>query len=169
MPPDINASDGKGTISLAEEFQRLPPTAAGNANCPQQLMRVYRPGLPPPPSNEWVDPVPGPTLRAHVGELVQLTFVNEVDANRFDRNVVLGPNGCMQVGKEGSLYPGNPGPFDIFPDCLHASSTANIHYHGTHTNPNATGDNVFLEIVPLPRDNAGDLTTKTAEAMVGLA
>jgi FtsP/CotA-like multicopper oxidase with cupredoxin domain len=168
LPAEINASDGKGTISLAEEFQRLPPTAAGNANCPQQLMRVYRPGLPPPPSNDLLNPVPGPTLRARVGDLVRLTFVNTVDANRFDRNVVLGPNGCMQVGEGGSLYPGNPGPFDIFPNCLHASSTANIHYHGTHTNPNATGDNVFLEIVPLPRDNAGELTTKPVEAMVGL-
>jgi FtsP/CotA-like multicopper oxidase with cupredoxin domain len=168
MPPEINVSDGKGIISLAEEFQRLPPIAAGNPNCPQQLMRVYRPGLPPPPSNDLLNPVPGPTLRARVGDLVQLTFVNTVDANRFDRNVVLGPNGCMQVGKGGSLYPGNPDSFDVFPNCLHASSTANIHYHGTHTNPDATGDNVFLEILPLPRDNAGNLTTKPAEAMVGL-
>jgi FtsP/CotA-like multicopper oxidase with cupredoxin domain len=165
MPTEINASDGRGIVNLAEEFQRLPPTAAGNANCPQQLVRVYRPGLAAPPSNELLNPVPGPTLRARVGDLVQLTFVNTVDANRFDRNVVLGPNGCMQVGMNGGIYPGS---FDTFPNCLHASSTANIHYHGTHTNPNATGDNVFLEIVPLPRDNAGELTTKPAEAMVGL-
>jgi FtsP/CotA-like multicopper oxidase with cupredoxin domain len=174
MPPEINASDGKGIVSLAEEFQRLPATAAGNANCPQQLVRVYRPGLAPPPSNELLNPVPGPTLRARVGDLVQLTFVNTVDANRFDRNVVLvhrtgdPANGCMQAGHGGSLYPGNPGPFEIFPNCLHASSTANIHYHGTHTNPNATGDDVFLEILPLPRDNAGNLTTTPAEAIVGL-
>ena len=170
-PPEIDASDGvlKGIISLAEEFQRLPPTAAGNANCPQQLVRIYRPGLPLPPSNDLLNPVPGPTLRARVGDLVQLTFVNTVDANRFDRNVVLGPNGCMQVGKGGAQYPGTGGgAFDIFPNCLHASSTANIHYHGTHTNPDATGDDVFLQILPLPRDNAGDLTTKPTDAMVGL-
>jgi FtsP/CotA-like multicopper oxidase with cupredoxin domain len=163
-PPEINAS-GQGVISLAEEFQRLPPTAAGNSNCAQQLVRVYRPGLPPPPSNDLLNPVPGPTLRARIGDLVQLTFVNMVDANRFDRNVVLGPNGCMQVGQNGRMYPAS---FDKFPNCLHASSTANIHYHGTHTNPDATGDNVFLEIVPLPRNNASDLTTTPAEAMVGL-
>jgi FtsP/CotA-like multicopper oxidase with cupredoxin domain len=165
MPAEINASDSKSIISLAEEFQRLPPIAAGKTNCPQQLMRVYRPGLPSPPSNDLLNPLPGPTLRARVGDLVQLTFVNTVDANRFDRNVVLGPNGCMQVGQNGGVYPGS---FDRFPNCLHASSTANIHYHGTHTNPDATGDNVFLEILPLPRDNAGNLTTKPAEAMVGV-
>jgi FtsP/CotA-like multicopper oxidase with cupredoxin domain len=169
MPPEIRSSDGvlKGTITLTEEFQRLPPTAAGNKNCPQQLVRVYRPGLPPQAPNELLNPVPGPTLRARLGDLVQLTFLNTVDANRFDRNVVIGPNGCMQVGTNGSLYPGDP-PFDEFPNCLHASSTANIHYHGTHTNPDATGDNVFLQILPLPRDNAGALTTTPAEATAGL-
>jgi FtsP/CotA-like multicopper oxidase with cupredoxin domain len=177
MPRALDASDGvlKGIISLAEEFQRLPPTAAGNPNCPRQLMRVYRPGLPQQPStglpqpSELSDPQPGPTLRARVGDLVQLTFVNTVDANRFDKNVVMGPNGCMQVGKGGLLYPGHgDGAFDKFPNCLHASSTANIHYHGTHTNPDATGDNVFLEILPLPRDIPGNLKPTPEEAMVGL-
>jgi len=168
MPPVIDADEKTGVdniISLAEEFQRLPPTAAGNPNCQQQLMRVYRSGLPQQSSQALVNPLPGPTLRARVGNLVQLTFVNAVDANRFDRNVVLGPNGCMQVGKGGAQYPGT---FDTFPNCLHASSTANIHYHGTHTNPDATGDNVFLQILPLPRNNPGDLTTQPADAMVGL-
>ena len=165
MPPEINASDGMGIISLAEEAQRLPPIAAGNANCPQQLMRVYRPGLPQQPSQDLLNPLPGPTLRARIGDIVQLTLVNMVDANRFDSNVVIGPNGCMQVGKNGGVYPGS---FDIIPNCLHASSTVNIHYHGTHTNPDATGDNVFLQILPLPRDNAGNLTTKPTDAMIGL-
>jgi hypothetical protein len=73
----------------------------------------------------------------------------------------------LHAGRQGGCGQ-YPGTFDIFPNCLHASSTANIHYHGTHTNPNATGDNVFLEIVPLPGDNAGELTTKPAEATVGL-
>jgi FtsP/CotA-like multicopper oxidase with cupredoxin domain len=167
LPPEISSSDGvlKGDITLAEEFQRLPPTAVGNTSCPQQLMRGYRPGQPPPAPNELLNPLPGPTLRARVGELVQLTFFNAVDANRFDQNVVIGPNGCMKVsGKGGTeIYPAT----DVFPNCLHASSTANIHYHGTHTNPDATGDNVFLQILPLPRVS-GKLTTTPAEATVGL-
>ena len=134
---------------------------------PQQRVRVYRPGLPPPAPDELLNPMPGPTLRARLGDLVQLTFLNTVDANRFDRNVVLGPNGCMQVVASSQSYPGNPA-FDVFPNCLHASSTANIHFHGTHTNPDATGDNVFLQVLPLPRDNAGDLTTSPTEATAGL-
>jgi hypothetical protein len=169
MPPEIKSSDGvlQGIISLTEEFQLLPPTAAGNKNCPKQRVRVYRPGLPSPASDDLLNPMPGPILRARVGDLVQLTFVNTVDANRFDRNVVIGPNGCMQVGAKGNIYPGDP-KADVFPNCLHASSTANIHYHGTHTNPDATGDNVFLQILPLPRDNAGNPTTSPAEATAGL-
>jgi FtsP/CotA-like multicopper oxidase with cupredoxin domain len=174
-PPEIVSSGGvlKGVVTLAEEFQLLPRTAVGSPNCAQQLLRAFRAGnpqlLPPnaPPPGPPVDPVPGPTLRAKVGDLVQLSFVNAVYANRFDRNVVMGADGCMQVGQGGSTYPRIP-PFDKFPNCLHASSTANIHFHGTHTNPNATGDNVFLEILPLPRDNQGNLTTTPAEAMSGL-
>jgi FtsP/CotA-like multicopper oxidase with cupredoxin domain len=179
MPPIIDASNGvlKGDISVVAEFQRLPATAAGNKTCPQQLVRVYKAGLPPPPVKDLQDPMPGPTLRARVGDLVQLTFVNAVDPNRFDWNFVRAqkpdgtPNppdtvGCMAVaGMNGNVYPGD---FDTFPNCLHASSTANIHFHGTHTNPGGTGDNVFLQILPLPRDNAGNLTTTPEEATTGL-
>jgi FtsP/CotA-like multicopper oxidase with cupredoxin domain len=162
-PPEIVSFGGvlKGVITLTEEFQLLP----GSGNCSQQLLRAFRAGNPqllppdrPPPAP--VDPVPGPTLRAKVGDLVQLAFVNAVYANRFDRNFVMGADGCMQVG------PNAPG--ETFPNCLHASSTANIHYHGTHTNPNATGDNVFLQVLPLPRDNQGNLTTTPEQAMSGL-
>jgi FtsP/CotA-like multicopper oxidase with cupredoxin domain len=186
MPPEIVSSGGvlKGIVTLTEEFQRLPPVAAADKSCAQQLLRAFRcsvlrgecdrsgiPPLPPPDAPPvLVDPVPGPTMRAKVGDLVQLSFVNAVDANRFDRNVVLGADGCMQVGQGGSIYPGGPpaSAFDKFPNCLHASATANIHYHGTHTNPNSTGDNVFLQIIPLPRDNQGTLTTTPEQAMAGL-
>jgi hypothetical protein len=178
-PPEIVSSGGvlKGVVTLTEEFQLLP----GSGNCPQQLVRAFRAGnpqlLPPnaPPPGPPGEPMPGPTLRAKVGDLVQLSFVNAVYANRFDLNFVRvadltappSADGCMQVGQGGSTYPRIP-PFDKFPNCLHASSTANIHFHGTHTNPNATADNVFLQILPLPRDNQGILTTTPEQAMAGL-
>ena len=181
MPPIIDASNDvlKGVMSVVAEFQRMPPTAAGNTTCAQQLVRVYKPGLPStePPPKDLQDPVPGPTLRARVGDLVELTFVNAVDPNRFDWNFVRAqkpdgtpnpPNtvGCMAVaGTNGNIYPGN---FDTYPNCLHASSTVNIHFHGTHTNPGGTGDNVFQQILPLPRDNAGNLTTTPEGAATGL-
>src|SRR5262249_62165931 len=98
-----------------------------------------------------------------VGDLVQLTLVNEVNPNNFDPNIDFE---CTEVGRAGEQYPKQFN--DTFPNCLHASSTANIHFHGTHTNPNSTGDNVYLQVRPLPRDNQGNPTTKRAEATVGL-
>jgi hypothetical protein len=96
MPPEIVSSGGvlKGVVTLTEEFQLLPPTPAGSANCAQQLLRAFRPGIPLPPPDAppvLVDPVPGPTLRAKVGELVQLSFVNAVDANKLRRSGRHGP------------------------------------------------------------------------------
>ena len=174
-PPEFQSSNGilKGTIVLTQEFQRLPISENGVViHCSQQLVRVFRgEGLPMAtkakvPNKELLDPIPGPTLRARVGDLVQLTFVNEVDSNRFDKNIEL--EKCMHVAdqKGGEIYPGETQ--DQYPNCLHASSTANIHFHGTHTTPNSTGDNIFLHIRPLPRDNQGNLTTSPAGAAVGL-
>ncbi len=39
------------------------------------------------------------------------------------------------------------------PNCLHGSSTSNVHFHGTHTTPATTGDNVLLFIRPALRDS----------------
>jgi FtsP/CotA-like multicopper oxidase with cupredoxin domain len=175
MPPEIVSDKGvlKGTVILTQEDQRMPTSDDGGATqmtCAPQLVRVFRgDGLPPAPPAQpeapgLIDPMPGPTLRARVGDIVQLRFVNEVDPNRFDKDLDI--DACVRVvGKGGStIY---PGATDRFPDCLHASSTANIHYHGTHTNPNSTGDNVFLQVRPLPRDKQGEFTTTPAAAMVG--
>jgi FtsP/CotA-like multicopper oxidase with cupredoxin domain len=176
MPPEFVSSDGilRGTINLKEEFRRLPPAQAG-APCRGALVRVFTgEGLPlvPPaakPFPGYADAIPGPTLRARVGDLVQLKFLNSINPNRFDDNLDI--EACTEVGKGGQVYPAGgantPRFQDEFPNCLHASSTANIHFHGTHTNPNATGDNVYLQIRPLPRDNQGELTTKPLEAMAG--
>jgi FtsP/CotA-like multicopper oxidase with cupredoxin domain len=155
MPPELRSSGGilKGTINLIDELRRLPPPQP-NKPCRGARVRVFvGEGLDPPPPAEkphprYADTIPGPTLRARVGDLVQLKFVNKVDPNNFDLNV----EECTKVGRDeqggGSVY---PRPFaDTYPNCLHASSTANIHFHGTHTTPNGTGDNVYLQIKPLP-------------------
>jgi len=171
MPPEIVSTGGilKGMINLTEEFQRMPRSKDGKVTCAPQLVRIFQgEGLPPAPPAQKPDPnlrdpLPGPTLRARVGDLVQLTFVNQVNSNRFDKNIDL--DKCMQVGKDGNTYPAD---IDTYPNCLHASSTANIHFHGTHTNPNSTGDNVYLFIRPLPRNKQGNLTTTPAQVTVGL-
>ena len=167
MPPEFVSSGGilKGTINLIDEIRRLP-RARPDAPCQAVRVRVFEgEGLTnPAPAAKLVpglnDAIPGPTLRARIGDLVQLRFVNMVDANRFDRNV----DACTKTTGP-RPYPESFG--DVSPNCLHASSTANIHFHGTHTNPNATGDNVYLQIRPLPRDNQGELTMESGEAMAG--
>jgi FtsP/CotA-like multicopper oxidase with cupredoxin domain len=94
---------------------------------------------------------PGPTLRAHVGDLVEITFLNKVDDSKFpytfDTNSPPGFSGfgCDSVSNGGQpYYPSQ----DKFPNCFHGSSTANVHFHGTHTDPDGLGDNVLVQIVP---------------------
>ena len=159
----------RGTILLASERQRLvfrQPTGRANASgkpglyftCMQQTVRVFRslnaePPMPLVPQNKIGDPIPGPTLRARLGDIVQLTFVNNIDPGQFafssgqpiDQGEKKAGSGC---DTSTSGYPASAN--DAFPDCFHGSSTGNIHFHGTHTNPNGTGDNVFLEIRPSP-------------------
>lgn len=172
MPAEIVSSGGilKGTINLTDQQQRLPKSIKGTVTCAPQIVRIFQaegapaqPPAPKPDPNNLPDPIAGPTLRAKVGDVVQLTFVNQVNSNRFDRNIDL--DACMRVGQGGAVYPGT---VDVYPNCLHASSTANIHFHGTHTNPNTTGDSVFLQIRPLPRNNQGNLTVTPAAATVAL-
>jgi FtsP/CotA-like multicopper oxidase with cupredoxin domain len=184
-PPELASTNGilKGTIVLTVEDQRVPQSANGTVTCAQQQVRSFRgedsrgEPLSPmpqaqPPHPTLRDPEPGPTLRASVGDLVQLTFENIVNFKRLEDNLDMDTEACTEVGQDGEIYPaggsGTPKFQDKFPNCLHASSTANIHFHGTHTSPNSTGDNVYLQIRPLPRDNQGKLTTTPLEATVGL-
>jgi FtsP/CotA-like multicopper oxidase with cupredoxin domain len=178
LPPVLERSDAgnvlEGTLLLREQFLRLPPAQPGATDCFGDLLRYFTaikadgsPLEPPPPAMptnpQYADASPGPTLRARVGDLVKLGFINEVNGNRFDSNVDIGV--CMEVGEKGTIYPGVGGAqFDKPPNCLHASSTANIHFHGTHTNPNSVGDNVFVQLRPLPRNNQGSLTTTPEQA-----
>jgi FtsP/CotA-like multicopper oxidase with cupredoxin domain len=113
-------------------------------------LRQYRgwdPKLPPPGFGTSI--APGPTLRARLGDKVEISFLNEVDDSQFsytfDTETKPGPGlsgyGCDQSG---TFYPGA----DVFPDCFHGSSTANIHFHGTHTSPDGLGDNVLVQVLP---------------------
>ena len=167
-PPELRSSAGylKGTIYLSDERQRLTTSQGGTVTCSEQVVRNYRlkPPKEPRDREELLDPQPGPTLRARLGDVVQLTFVNQIDSGRFEKGLDLEECTIVDDGTK-EIYPGTTG--DTYPNCLHASSTANLHFHGTHTNPNATGDNVYLQIRPLPRDNQGRLTTTAAEATEG--
>ena len=180
--PVINSANGKlqGTVVLSDEEEwmtfRVPSAAPPGirSQCMPQHVRTFREWgarptmakapygqyLTPPtagkPDLQFALPRPGPTLRARVGDLVQLTFINEINVLNFPYSIDRGETG--QGGGCDESNAGYPGA-DKFPDCFHGSSTGNLHFHGTHTNPNTTGDNVFIEVRPLPRDNTGKLTT----------
>ena len=159
----------RGTINLTEQF--IPMPQRGDTNCapprPSQLVRILQgfqglvdPVMPPFDQPPPLKPAaPGPTLRAQLGDVVQLSFINQVNQNNFDQNLDI--EECTQLGQGGSTYPNGAG--DAPPNCLHASSTSNIHFHGTHTSPKSTADNVYLMIRPLPRDRVGKPTTPAKE------
>jgi FtsP/CotA-like multicopper oxidase with cupredoxin domain len=170
--PELASQGGKlrGTIVLSDEQERIPVRQPSNTlpgdpgtvtKCQPQYVRILR-GVnaspsPSPSTGPYPDPMPGPTLRARVGDLIQLIFINQINPGHFGRSIDNGETGvgCDQTP---GIYPQGGKINDQYPDCFHGSSTGNIHFHGTHTNPNSTGDNVFVEVRPLPRDNAGKLT-----------
>jgi FtsP/CotA-like multicopper oxidase with cupredoxin domain len=165
--PELAAQNNilRGTIVLSDQQQKMPfrqppqskPGDPGSlTKCSPQYVRMLRgvnasPTPTPDAGSPYPNPMPGPTLRARVGDLVQLTFINQINPGHFGASI---DNGEKGFGCDKPVPPG-----DVFPDCFHGSSTGNIHFHGSHTNPEGTGDNVFVEVRPLPRDNQGNLTT----------
>ena len=188
LVPEVAARDGKlrGSVMLGSEERwmtnRIPisaPTDQSRSQCFPQFIRYFRgldtvqyvknaqgvveavPYDPRPADGGYPLPQPGPTLRARVGNLVQLSFINQINAADFgdsiDRAEKKRGGGCDETS---AGYPGG----DKFPDCFHGSSTGNIHFHGSHTNPNTTGDNVFIEVRPsLREDNKPVVTPKRVE------
>jgi FtsP/CotA-like multicopper oxidase with cupredoxin domain len=172
--PEIVSHNGvlRGTMLLNDELQRVnfrtpPQSVPGDLTqrtadtCFAQYMRAYHiGGRPLPPPGSLTEPLPGPTLRARVGDIIELTFLNQINpadfGNSIDMDLKSGGTGCDEVS---GIYPGK----DTFPDCFHGSTTGNIHFHGTHTNPNSTGDNVLIELRPsnAQQDGTNAVTAKT--------
>ncbi len=94
---------------------------------------------------------PGPTLRARVGETVQLIFLNRIDPQKFPQTSVTSVKDQCDtafVVTGGKRY---PGANETFPNCFHASNTTNLHFHGTHVTPGTFGDNVLIGVLPNPK------------------
>ena len=108
---------------------------------------------------------PGPTLRARVGDKVEILFLNTVDDANFPYTFVTAEGktnpayGCDQTANL-AVYPAK----DRFPNCFHGSSTANLHFHGTHVTPNALGDNVLVQVMP-DKSATQDAWKKTFQAI----
>ncbi|MEA2571471.1 MAG: hypothetical protein QOI24_3472 [Acidobacteriota bacterium] len=140
--------DGKPRIRCFKQWVRAYDTEEGNQK----------------PNASPGNPLPGPTLRGKVGGLVELTFLNLIDPLNFPR-ADLGkcePTYTVSNGKKVKVYP----TLDKFPDCFNESIITNVHFHGTHTNPGSTGDNVFLQIMPSPRSADSDRTPAVDAASV---
>jgi FtsP/CotA-like multicopper oxidase with cupredoxin domain len=103
-------------------------------------------------------PNPAPTLRARLGDRVQITLLNHVNVNNFPGTLDVAEKGqdCdtnTTVGV-GNTYPGDPS-FEKPPNCFHGSSSTNLHFHGSHISPNGISDNVLLNVRPSPRGANG--------------
>jgi FtsP/CotA-like multicopper oxidase with cupredoxin domain len=172
--PELISSNGRlrATMGVTSQLQRMAfryplnipgttkPTQPGSppptfSACYEQWVRAFfsPDAVPPYPGPKtgvsYVDPMAGPTLRARVGDVIELAFLNTIDPANFGDSIDRGDTrNCDQTfGGGAQIYPGA----DTYPNCFHGSTTANLHFHGTHTNPNTTGDNVFLEIVSAKR------------------
>jgi FtsP/CotA-like multicopper oxidase with cupredoxin domain len=169
-PPVIRSYAGKLKATLKNvDGKRTLWGSDGDNRCASQNVRYfvgYGPGYALPwPAGP--DPIPGPTFRAQLGDLVEITFFNQVDPKNFSASLDRGTIGTMEacdpftmghLGKGSST--GSAGG-DTMPDCLHGSSTTNVHFHGTHTTPSTTGDNVLLFIRPSLRVNGQVLPTES--------
>jgi FtsP/CotA-like multicopper oxidase with cupredoxin domain len=99
---------------------------------------------------------------------VEITFLNHVDVSFFvgsgsfdnaETGTALSCDAATEV--TGPVYPAMAG--DSFPNCFHGSSTANLHFHGTHVTPDGLGDNVLLQLRPNPNVTEASVRTAFAE------
>jgi FtsP/CotA-like multicopper oxidase with cupredoxin domain len=162
-PPFANPSEIKyragekrlrGVMQLISGKYSIP-------NVGTETLRQFRGWDAAQPTPDFIKDVisPGPTLRARLGDQVQIAFLNKIDDRQFPYTFVTDNKGSPDFGcdKSGTREPPppkgtgfvNPYPWsDTYPNCFHGSSTANIHFHGTHTEPDGLGDNVLLQLLP---------------------
>jgi FtsP/CotA-like multicopper oxidase with cupredoxin domain len=163
---EISRANGKlqAVIRVLDEKRLLPFGSSVNVDKKPQparegRMRYFEAKLsngeiwpPPAAAGALRSPLPGPTLRAHIGDQVEITYLNHTSerfVESFDNAEKGKETGCdLVVGLFGRIYPDEAG--DKFSNCFHGSSTTNLHFHGTHVTPDGLGDNVLLQLRPDP-------------------
>ena len=153
--------------SQGGKLQAVMKVVSGNRDVPTKtgapmtstMLRYFSGYNPANPNQKW--PItqtaagPGPTLRCGIGDVVQITLLNQVKVQDFGGSLDSGEegrsNGCDQATKANAdgttdkkFYPST----DKYPNCLHGSSSANMHFHGTHVTPSTTGDNILVNVRP---------------------
>ena len=124
----VSSNGVPSTIVLADQQVRMafrtPPGLETSRNsgdlpmCQPQYVRYFTgvgavPVIPPGPG-PYPDPQPGPTLRARVGDVIQLTLLNHVNPSDFGDSIDRAENGLKWLRLQHRGYPGK----DIFPDCF---------------------------------------------------
>jgi FtsP/CotA-like multicopper oxidase with cupredoxin domain len=145
----VRVDDPKGSVILLADADRgglAPPLGTVHLRY-YQGWTLSKPDVKVP-----ADPSvfsPGPTMRARVGKQVSILFLNRINDKNFSYTFVTADGtsnpqyGCDEASNP-AVYPAK----DVFPNCFHGSSTANIHFHGTHTTPDGLGDNVLVQVMP---------------------
>ncbi|HEV3469635.1 MAG TPA: multicopper oxidase domain-containing protein [Pyrinomonadaceae bacterium] len=164
-PPEIRYDAARkrlrGVLQIVSGKYRIP-------NVGDENMRQYRgwgasqPQPTPAPTGSVPGVSPGPTLRARLGDQMQISFLNKADNSQFsyttnNESTKDDPPGRSNFGCDTAGLRDASGKFQVypasdkFPNCFHGSSTANVHYHGTHASPDGVGDNVLVMVIPDPK------------------
>ena len=169
-PGEIKSAKGRlqGLIDLQVETRNITYYNNGIYACDKHTLRAYQgyQGFNMDPRNRVTQvgiASPGPTLRAAVGERVELIFLNRIDRADFNQTSVTSSFGKCDTTTSISGRGGYPGK-DVFPNCFHASNTTNLHFHGTHVSPGGFGDNVLIGVVADPKMNAAAVIKECADA-----
>lgn len=155
-PPQIRSRPGEKRLRAIMEMINGDLSVPGLKNDQYRQFRGRDAAEPAPGLGTSVSP--GPTLRARLGDQVQIAFLNKVNRDDFPYTYVtakdlpqVGEEGCDKVSKRDPITKLFPYPAkDIYPNCFHGSNTANIHFHGTHTSPDGLGDNVLVQVLNDP-------------------
>ncbi|HVR40800.1 MAG TPA: multicopper oxidase domain-containing protein [Thermoanaerobaculia bacterium] len=170
---EIVSEDGylQGLIDLGFEKRTITYyNSNGSYLCTQPMLRAYQgyKGFSIDPANR-VTKVgiasPGPTLRAKVGDKIELIFLNRIDPGMSPQTSVVSKIGrCDTVlNSDGTeKYPKQDAK--QFPNCFHASNTSNLHFHGTHTTPGGFGDNVLIGVIPNAKLDVNDAIKKSIQS-----
>jgi FtsP/CotA-like multicopper oxidase with cupredoxin domain len=169
--PEIVSANGvtRGMIVLSDAQQSFQ---IASGKCVPQLLRFFQNHEPlPPDPNVAPAPLPGPTIRAKLGDVMELAFLNQIDPLDYGNSIDRWENLTTISDKPGTgcdsstagypqLSAGPPAVYDTMPNCFHGSSTGNLHFHGTHTSPQSTADNVFIAVRPSPRADGKPTVTE---------